>query len=60
MILVEEFRKFRVSITFKKQITLVDPSTWINENTLHQMKLRLTDGAWVQIDGFGPGRFEVG
>ena len=60
MILTAVFKKFRIEISPEKQITPVDPSTWINENTLHQMRLKLVDGAWVRPSAHGPTRTEAG
>ena len=36
---------------WRKQVTLVESCTWINEHTLTQMKLQLVNDAWVRPDG---------
>ena len=60
MILTKVFKKFRIAISLEKQVTPVDPFTWINENILHQMKLRLVDGAWVRFGAHDLTRVEIG
>ena len=60
MQLTEVFRKFKVLCTLKKEISCSNPTIWINENNLHQMKLRLVEGAWVRIDGPRVRRLKVG
>ena len=45
MVLTKVFKRFKILVSLEKQVTLVDPTTWINDNMLHQMKLRLVDDA---------------
>ena len=47
MILTKVFSKYRVSLSLEKDILQNDSSTWINESTLHFMRMRLVDGVWV-------------
>ena len=44
------FKRFRVPCSLEKEITQNDPTTFINENTLHLMRLRLVEGAWIKIN----------
>ena len=36
--------------SLEKEIAQNDPITFINENTLHLMRLRLVEGAWIKSD----------
>ena len=39
-----------VVCSLEKEIAQTDPTTLINESTLHLMKLRLVEGAWIKSD----------
>ena len=50
MPLTKIFKKFRVPYSLEKEIAQNNPITFINERTLHLMKLMLVQGAWIKSD----------
>ena len=50
MPLTKVFKKFKVSYSLEKEIAQNDLTTFINENTLYLMRLRLADGNWIKTD----------
>ena len=53
MPLTKVFKRFKVPCSLEKEIAPNDPTTLISEGTLHLMKLRLVEGAWIKTDDGG-------